>query len=145
MGVIQRQGIKNVIFNYFGLVIGYVNVLIIQPNYLTQEEVGLVRILFSFSALLATFLPLGINTVTTKFFPHFRNPETKHHGYFGLMLVFPLIGFLILSGLLLAFKSLIISYYVVKSPLFTHYFNCIFIYILVLGFISILSSMRMHF
>ncbi len=140
MGVIQRQGIKNVLLNYAGLLIGYVNVLIIQPNYLTKQEVGLIRILFSFSALLATFLPMGINSVTTKFFPQFRNPSTKHYGYFGLMLIFPLFGFLILAGLLLVFKSLIISYYIEKSRLFTDYFNCIFIYMLILGLLSIFHA-----
>ncbi len=140
MGVIQRQGIKNVIVNYLGLFIGYINILIVQPNYLKQEEVGLLRILFSFSALVATFLPMGINAITTKFFPQFQNPGKRHYGYFGMMLIFPIIGFLLLSAILLLFKSTIIGYYSEKSQLFTVYFSAIFPYILVLGLLSVLSA-----
>jgi hypothetical protein len=59
MGVIQRQGLKNALFTYSGIIIGFINVIFIQPNYLTKEEVGLIRVLFSFAALIAVFLPLG--------------------------------------------------------------------------------------
>ena len=139
MGVIQRQGIKNVILNYFGLFIGFVNVLIIQPNYLTKDEVGLLKIMFAFSSLMATFLPMGMNSITTKFFPQFRNPETRHYGYFGLMLIFPLIGFLLISALLLIFKSYVFQYYE-HSKLFTHYFYLLFPFIFILGFLSVIHS-----
>ena len=100
MGVIQRQGIKNVISNYFGLFLGYINILIIQPNFLSKDEVGLLKVLFTFSALLATFLPMGMNNITLKFFPQFRNSDTRHYGFFGLMLIFPALGFLFLTTVL---------------------------------------------
>ncbi len=140
MGVIQRQGIKNIIVNYLGLFIGYVNILIIQPNYLSQQEVGLLKMLFSFSAIVSTFLPMGINAITTRYFPQFQNADRRHYGYFGIMLIFPLVGFAVLSGVLVVFKPAIIAYYADQSKLFTEYFSCIFPYILVLGLLSVLSA-----
>ena len=49
MGVIKRQGIKNTIATYIGFVIGFVNLIIIQPNFLSKEELGLTRVLYSFA------------------------------------------------------------------------------------------------
>ena len=71
MGVIKRQGIKNTIATYIGFVIGFVNLIVIQPHLLTKEELGLTRILYSFSLLIAMFVPLGIGNATTRFFPMF--------------------------------------------------------------------------
>ncbi|MFM7217522.1 MAG: polysaccharide biosynthesis protein, partial [Bacteroidota bacterium] len=95
MGVIKRQGIKNTISGYLGILMGFVNLIIIQPHFLTKEELGLTRILYSFSVLVAMFVPLGIGNATVKYFPLFRDAQRKHHGYFGFMLLFPLIGFLL--------------------------------------------------
>ena len=38
------------------------------------------------------FVPMGIGNATTKYFPLFKNEQTKHHGFFGFMLLFPLLG-----------------------------------------------------
>lgn len=140
MGVIQRQGIKNAIITYVGIILGFITLIFIYPNFLTKEEVGLIRLLLFFSSLLAFISPLGIHSVTLKFFPNFRNREKRHYGYFGFMIIFPLIGFILISILLWIFKPLIINAYIEKSQLFTVYFNCVFPYILILGLISVLQS-----
>ena len=38
MGVIKRQGIKNTITGYLGIVIGFVNLILIQPHFLTKRK-----------------------------------------------------------------------------------------------------------
>jgi hypothetical protein len=40
MGVIKRQGIKNTIAVYIGLAIGFLNLIVIQPYFLSKEELG---------------------------------------------------------------------------------------------------------
>jgi O-antigen/teichoic acid export membrane protein len=97
--------------------------MFIQPKFLTPEELGLTRILLAAASLIATILPLGVSSVTTKFFPYFRNAEKKHHGYFGLMLIFPLAGTALCGILIYVFKDAIINEYQAQSPLFTRYFN----------------------
>src|SRR5689334_411494 len=140
MGIIQRQGIRNAVITYAGIVIGFVNLIIIQPKFLTPEELGLTRILFSFSALIASFLPLGIQNITLKYFPYYKDPAKKHSGYFGFMLLFPAIGFLLVSASILILKNFIIGIYIVNSKLFTEYFNYVFPMILCLSFTQVLTT-----
>ena len=140
MGIIQRQGIRNAVITYAGIVIGFVNLIIIQPRFLTPEELGLTRLLFSFSALISSFLPLGIQNITLKYFPYYKDPAKKHSGYFGFMLLFPVIGFLLVSAIILLLKDFIIGRYIVNSKLFTDYFDYVFPMILCLGFTQVLTT-----
>ena len=98
MGSIQKQAIQNTIISYSGVVIGFVNTLILQPKMLSPEELGLTRILYSTSILIATLFPLGINAFTIKFFPKFRNADNGHNGYFGLLLLISFIGFAVVAA-----------------------------------------------
>lgn len=140
MGVIQRQGIRNTAITYIGIIIGFVNLIIIQPHFLTAEEIGLTRVLFSFSMLISTFLPLGMQSITMKYFPFYKNPDEKHHGFFGFMLLFPLGGFAFFSLLILAFKNSIIAHYETNSKLFTEYFDYVFPFMFFLSFTGVLMA-----
>ena len=120
---IKKQGIQNVIITYIGIVIGFVSLLLIQPNLLKPEELGLTRILIAAASLIATVLPLGVSSITTKFFPYFRNEDKKHYGYFGFMLLFPIAGALLCGIMVYLFKNAIISQYIEQSFLFTRFFD----------------------
>ena len=140
MGIIQRQGIRNTLITYTGIIVGFVNLIIIQPRYLTPEELGLTRILFSFSALIATVLPLGIHQITLRYFPYFRDPSNKHSGYFGFMLLFPVIGFLLVSTVIVLLKNTITGLYIEKSKLFIEYFDYVFPMMLSLGLTQVFTT-----
>ena len=78
MGVIRRQGIKNTIIGYLGILIAFVSFFVVQPYCLTKEEIGLTRVLYSFSIIVAMFVPLGIGNATIKYFPLFKDEEKKN-------------------------------------------------------------------
>jgi len=139
MGVVKRQGIKNTVSTYAGFIIGFVNLLIIQPQFLTKEELGLTRILYSVSLLLATFVPLGITNTAIRYFPRFKDVEQRHHGFFGFLLVFPLIGFLLASMLLYLLRDLVMLRYATESPLFNEFFHFVFPLTFFLSFINVLT------
>jgi O-antigen/teichoic acid export membrane protein len=139
MGVIKRQGIKNTIATYIGFAVGFVNLIVIQPNFLTKEELGLTRVLYSFALLVAMFVPLGIGNATTRFFPRFKNLENRHHGFFGFMLVFPLIGFALAAIVLFLAKDFIMGRYATESPLFNEFFYYVFPLTFFVSIISVLS------
>lgn len=139
MGVIKRQGITNTISSYVGIVIGFVNLIIIQPQFLTKEELGLTRILYSFSILVAMFIPLGIGNAAIRYFPLFKDKENKHHGFFPFMNLFPLIGFVLSCIVIFIFRDFILNQYRTQSPLFLDYFNWVFPLIFFNGFISVFS------
>lgn len=139
MGVIKRQGIKNTIATYIGFAIGFVNLLIIQPHFLSKEEIGLTRVLYSFSLLVAMFVPLGIGSATIRYFPSFKDPANRHYGYFGFMLLFPLLGFFLAGLGLWVFKDFIMSRYAAESPLFNEFFKYVFPLTFAISFTSVVS------
>jgi len=139
MGVIQKQGIWNTLISYVGIIIGFVNIIFIQPRFLTPEELGLIRVLFSFSSIIALFLPLGIGNITLRFFPGFKDERSGNHGFFAYVLLFPLIGFLLFGSALLLLKSFIIGQYIEQSRLFTDYFNFVFPLLFLLSYVSVLG------
>ena len=61
-----------------GIVIGYVNKILLLPNFFSETQVGLVNILVSFSVIYAQFSALGINFTIVKFFPFFRSSNWKN-------------------------------------------------------------------
>ncbi len=139
MGVIRRQGITNTITTYIGIVIGFVSLIVIQPHFLTKEELGLTRLLYSFALVAAMFVPMGIGNATTKYFPLFKNEKTRHHGFFGFILLFPLLGFLLCAALLWLFRDFAMAQFRRESPLFLEFYNYIFPLIFCLSFVAILS------
>ncbi len=139
MGVIRRQGIKNTIIGYLGILIAFVSFFVVQPYCLTKEEIGLTRVLYSFSIIVAMFVPLGIGNATIKYFPLFKDEEKKNHGFFGFMNIFPLVGYVVSAALLFTLKDFILNQYRSESPLILEYFEFVFPLIFFNAFIAILS------
>lgn len=139
MGIIQRQGLKNTIVTFAGLLLGFVSLLYIQPRFLTAEEIGLTRVLFSLSSLVGVFLPLGIGTITVKYFPVFRNEKNGHNGFFGLILLFMLSGAVVIFSLLLLAKGFFVSTYQEQSRLFTEFYYYVLPLSFIIGFNAVLT------
>jgi O-antigen/teichoic acid export membrane protein len=131
MGTIKRQGLKNAVFTYLGVAVGFLNLIVLLPFVLSAEQLGLLRIMYSATILFGTLYPIGLNFLTIRFFPGIRNEENKHNGYLGFLLLISLSGFLFLSAFVYLFQSNIISYYQQKSKLFVDYFH----YVIPIGFL----------
>lgn len=140
MGVIKRQGIKNVIITYIGIIIGAINIIFIQPKLLSPEELGLTRLLFDFAYIIGLAVPLGLPNIIVKYFPFFRDHENKHHGFAGFVLLVFFIGFVLSAGILLIFKPAITSYYEVKAQLFVNYFIFIIPFTFIVSAITITTA-----
>ncbi|MAE07128.1 MAG: polysaccharide biosynthesis protein [Bacteroidetes bacterium] len=122
MGIIKKQSISGTIYSYVGVVLGFITTGLLYPQIFTTEEIGLLRILVSYSLLFAQFAGLGINTVTIKLFPYFRNYERKHHGYLGLALLVSTVGLIISVAAFVLLKSSILDTDNEGADLFAHYF-----------------------
>jgi O-antigen/teichoic acid export membrane protein len=122
LGVIQKQSISGVIYSYIGVGLGFFITVILFTRFLTTEQIGLLRLLVSYSTIIAMFASLGINSVTIKLFPYFRNVEKKHHGYLGIALLVSLIGFFIATLVYIFLQPHIIEKAHEKSALFIPYF-----------------------
>lgn len=137
MGVIKRQGIKNTIITYIGVIIGAVNIIFIQPKLLSEEEFGLTRLLYDFSYLIGLAVPLGLPNIIVKYFPFFKDKENKHNGFAGFVLLFFSAGFIISSIILIVFKPQITGYYINDAELFVNYFSFVIPFVFILASINV--------
>lgn len=140
MGVIKRQGIKNTIITYIGILIGAINIIFIQPKLLTPEELGLTRLLYDFAYIIGLAVPLGLPNIIVKFFPFFKDRNLKHNGFAGIILIVFLVGFIISAASLLFFKPTITSHYIDKASLFVHYFSFIIPFTFIVSAITITTA-----
>ncbi|MCJ8166366.1 polysaccharide biosynthesis C-terminal domain-containing protein [Pontibacter sp. E15-1] len=122
MGKLQREGIWNTVISYAGIAIGYVNTILLFPNFLDEAQVGLTRLMLTISVMFAQFSALGFVNMSARYFPYFRNKERQHHGFLFLLLAVPLLGFALATGLFLLFKPVVVDYYQAKSPLILEYY-----------------------
>lgn len=127
LGTIQRQGIINTFLIYAGVALGFINTVVIQPKFLHTNEVGLTRLMINFGALSSTFLLMGGSNTCVRFFSQFKDEKSRHHGFFGLMLLFPLAGIFLGTIAVFLLRGWIIETYshdpADKQHLFALYFD----------------------
>ncbi len=121
MGIIIKQSIKGSIWSYLGVVIGFFTTTYLYSEYLSPEIVGLFGLLLSYAILSAQFSSLGINGVTNRLFPYFRNKETGHNGYLFIAFSVISIGFFLFLITYFLFSPKLIESNIEKSKLFADY------------------------
>ncbi len=141
MGVIQRQGIKESIVAYVGMIIGAVSILYVRPNFLTPAEIGLIATLISAATLLMPFVQLGMTATAIKYFPYFEDKEAHHNSFLWILLGVPILGCIIISILFLLLYPFIEAHYITKSSLIVPFLY----YILPLAFIIAYFTVFMAF
>lgn len=132
MGIVSKSSIKFSVILYSGIILGYINTVLIFPNVLTEEEFGLTRIIFSAAALIAQVTQLGTGNILVRFHPYLKEDNKNTTLTLGLTLSF--IGVILSSAILFAFKGKIISEYSEKAKLFTEYY-----YLLLPAVISLIA------
>ena len=130
MGIVLRQTIKGTIVNYLGIFVGFFTTFFVLTRFLTQEEIGLTRMLVDVATLFSGLAQLGMSNSIIRFFPYFKDEENRHRGFFFWTLLFPFLGFVIFACLYLLLKPSISGIYLEKSALFVDYYY----YILPLAF-----------
>lgn len=146
MGIIQRQALLNTIVNYLGIIIGFVNVVILFPLFLSQEEFGLTRLVLSLATTMAQLSSFGVHRIAIKFFPVFRKETHKNNGLLSLLLIISSAGFIVVTSIYLIFKPTILQFYSDDSALFSNYYSWIPLvtlgFLLFLVFESFLQALR---
>src|SRR3990172_3359565 len=111
MGIVIRQSLKTVAVTYLGIALGFVNSLWLYPYVLSEEQIGLSRVLINAAFLLATFASLGSANIPNRFFPYFKDRQNKHNGFLFFLLLLGFFGYLLFLALFLSLKPLIFSIY----------------------------------
>lgn len=120
MGVIKRQGLKNSLVNYAGVLLGVVNVLFIYTH--SFEQYGMVQWFLSTSLLLMPFILMGMNAVVIKFFPVFQDAEQQHNGFLGMLLIGATIGIVLFVLAFVLLAPHIITLYEDKPLIYQAFF-----------------------
>lgn len=120
--MVKRESITIAILSYVGMAIGYINKILLFPNFLSEEQVGLTGILLTIALMYAQFSALGINSSIIRFFPFFRTPDKKNNGLFFWSALGISIGFILFTLLFLVFKEPVIRYYAVNAPLLSKHY-----------------------
>ena len=97
MGEIKKQSIVGTIFVYGGALLGFLTSGILFPRFLSTEQIGLIGVLVSYSAIFAQVASFGFVSATTRMFPYFRDESKKHNGFVFLGISVALAGFVIVS------------------------------------------------
>lgn len=126
MGVVIKQSIRGTIVNYLGIAVGFVTTFFIITKYLTQEEIGLSRVLIDAAILFASFSQLGTGSSIIRFFPYFKDESGKHHGFFFWTLVVPVFGFLVFLLVAKCLEGTILQTFSKNSELFVTYYRFVF-------------------
>lgn len=126
MGVIIRQSIKGTVVSYIGVGIGFFTTFFVVTRFLTAEEIGLTRVLLDAAMLFATLAQMGTSTSIIRYYPYFKDKESKDHGFFFWTLVVPLLGFALFALLFYSLQDFICSAFSEKSDLFVTYYKCVF-------------------
>jgi O-antigen/teichoic acid export membrane protein len=121
VGLIIKQTIKGSFWTYLGVIIGFVTVSYLFPRYLTADVIGLFGLLVSYSTLFAEFSSLGVNGVTSRLFPYFRNKQKSHNGFLFNVFLILIIGYLLFTVFFYFFSSYLKETNIEKSELFSDY------------------------
>ena len=122
MGTIKKQSIISTIYIYLGVAIAFVSTGILMPRFLSEEQNGIIKLLVSYSLLFAQVASLGFQTATVRFFPYFKDKEKGHNGFFPLLSLVGVLGFMLFLLIYYLIKGPIIEYESSKNSSFANYF-----------------------
>lgn len=139
MGVIKRQGIKNIFITYAGVIIGALSAIFIQPAFLSSTELGFTRNLYNFSFLLSIAIPLGLPNVILRFYPQYKANVRDPRYFTGFILISFATAALLSVSLFLLFRPVLTQLYASESQLFVRYFIWVVPYSLIIALSTCLT------
>lgn len=124
MGIVKAQAYKNTIVSYAGMVIAYINTVLLFPSVFqkSSSEYGFYNLIISVSVLYSLVASMGIPSILAKYFPFYRTDDKLHNGFMHWSAILSVVGFLAATILYILFRPLIVSAYIDESPLFVKYY-----------------------
>lgn len=140
MGIVKRQTIQNSLINYIGVLVGFVNVVVLFPIFLKPDEFGLTRLFISISTLSAQFSLLGTQRTLVKFYGLFSINYQKKQSFLLLIGLYVIVGISSVLGLMLYFKSQVLEHFQTENDLFQSYYYMILVFIFGLSLFNLVEA-----
>lgn len=104
MGIVLKETIKGSIYQYLGIILGGLNISILFPQILGDENFGILNIIVSFVTLSSQFSLLGGANIIIKYFPRVQTTPLKG-SFVSFNFLLSFIGFLLFTLLFFLFKT----------------------------------------
>lgn len=121
MGILAKQTVRNTLLAYAGLCLGFLNVAILYPRILAEDEFGLTRLLVSLATIAGAFAQLGLDNAIVRYFPYFRDPSRRNNGLLTLVCAVALAGAFVAMLLLGALHPFFTAVFSDKNGLYGSY------------------------
>lgn len=121
MGIIKRQSLKSSIVNYVGVLIGVIFFNFIFPHLISEQHLGMIRLLQSLMFILVALPTLGLGHVLLRFYSNWKEDKMLN-SFNGFALIATGLASVVFILLYIVFKDYILGFYKVKSALFVPYY-----------------------
>jgi O-antigen/teichoic acid export membrane protein len=123
VGIVQRQSLRNTVITYAGIVLGFVNSVLLFPRFLGPNELGLVNLFPFLAVLYAQVASVGSPGTILRYFPYFRDRRRAHHGFLFMVLSVTFAGFLAATLVFLLLEPAVTRVYSGSSVLLVDYYR----------------------
>ncbi len=122
MGRVAKQSFFSTISAYLGVLVGYLNIVILMPKFMTPEQVGLFRTINAIAMLIVPLVFFGSGSAIMRFRPKY-NDRLPEFLTFLLTVIFTVFGLILI--LFTTFKETLFGFYEEKAPEVNDYFSLI--------------------
>ena len=140
MGKVLRQSFWSTVVIYFGVLLGFINSIILFPKFLTTEQIGLIRQIISASTILIPIATFGVSSTYVKYYPLFKDSLIEKKQFFSLNLIITLIFCSIVLLSLFFFLDEIKLLFSEKSQLFFDYFYIVYFILFIMSISTLIES-----
>lgn len=89
---LARQTVLNTGLTYAGLILGFINVALLYPRFLPDDEFGLTRLLVSVATIGGALAQFGLDNTIVRYFPYFHDPGSRNRGLLSIVLLVASVG-----------------------------------------------------
>lgn len=136
MGTIVKQSSLGLVANYFGVLLGFVNVMLIMPLVLQAEQIGLVNLIFSVVMIVFPILDFSGIQIINRYFTAVKNKQE----ILNLAFIISCVGAIFFFFIFLIGKPLFVKYYQENSSEIIPYYWWIYLIAIVMSWSTQIES-----
>jgi O-antigen/teichoic acid export membrane protein len=140
MGSVIRQSIVSTVISYAGVVIGYVNLLILYPRFMEPEEIGLLRTIQDAAILFTPFAQFGLVSGIYRYYPQMALDKESAGRFISLILVLSLVGFTLFFVGFKVFETTLLGYFESNAGELIEYASLVLWFTLILLITTLLEA-----
>jgi O-antigen/teichoic acid export membrane protein len=140
MGIIIRQGIWISVSSYLGVLLGYVNIILLFPQFLELDQIGSVRFIQSTSLLFLQFAQVGLSAVILRYYPIIFARAPRVSGFVPSMLLISLFFFLLFLAGFTVLQDYIWQYFSSNAPQTQEYAGLIVALVFLMSMQAVLEA-----